>query len=429
MQPPDTLIHTKLRLPSTRASLVPRPRLAEQMAAGLRLPLTLIIAPAGSGKTTLAAGFARDCGIPAAWLALDKDDNQAGRFLRYVAAALHQAVPAVGAEAERMLAVSGQAPSEAVLTSLVNDLDDCSCEVALILDDYQFISSQAAHDQTAFLLEHCPERLHLLIASRSDPPLPLARLRARGLIAEVRGADLSFSASEAAVFLNHVMGLHLDEASVGVLNERTEGWAAGLQMAALSMHDRHDIPAFIQAFSGTNRYILDYLLEEVLAGQPQEIQDFLLHTSILERLCAPLCDRVLADLDPPPSRDSASMMDHLDRSNIFLVSLDDERRWYRYHHLFADLLHAQLQKSEGQQAVKRLHLRAAAWYEASGMIVEAVNHSLSAGEYDRAAQLVEENTTRLLAQGELNSLMSWVEMLPVEVRMARPWLCVHQAYA
>ncbi|HEY5903793.1 MAG TPA: hypothetical protein VIU39_14675, partial [Anaerolineales bacterium] len=181
--------------------------------------------------------------------------------------------------------------------------------------------------------------------------------------------------------------------------------------------------------SGTNRYILDYLLEEVLAGQPQEIQDFLLHTSILERLCAPLCDTVLADLDPPPSRDSASIMDHLDRSNIFLISLDDERRWYRYHHLFADLLHAQLQKSEGEQAVKRLHLRAAAWYEGSGMIVEAINHSLSAGEYDRAAQLVEGNTTRLLAQGELNSLMSWVEMLPVEVRMARPWLCVHQAYA
>ena len=320
---------------------------------------------------------------------------------------------------------SQQAPPDTILTSLINELDIKGKEIILVLDDYHLISSQAVQEQVFFLLEHCPNSLHLVITSRSDPPLPLARLRSRGQMVELRAEDLSFREPEAAEFLNDVMGLCLDAASVSILEQRTEGWIAGLQMAALSMRDRKDVTGFIEKFSGTNRYILDYLLEEVLASQPPEIQRFLLHTSILERLTAPLCDSVLKD---EAGEVSPSILDYLDRANLFLVPLDDERTWYRYHHLFADLLRTRLSQVYSG-LMPQLHLRAAAWLEREGMAVEAINHTLSAGQYDRAARLVEENTTRLLAQGELNALMGWIDMLPEELRLTRPWLCVHQAYA
>ncbi len=294
MQKTDLLIRTKLRLPFTRPALVSRPRLQEQIAQGLCGPLTLITAPAGFGKTTLVASCIAGCGMPVAWLSLDKDDNQAGRFLTYLIAALQAADHRIGSEAAQLMAGIQPALPEAVLTSLINDLDSANTEIALVLDDYQFISSQAVHEAVAFLLEHCPNTFHLVIATRSDPPLPLARLRARGQTVELRAADLRFTEPEAAQFLNDVMGLRLDAGSVAVLEERTEGWIAGLQMAALSMRDRKDVLGFIEGFSGTNRYILDYLLEEVLASQPPEIQHFLLYTSILERLTAPLCDALLA---------------------------------------------------------------------------------------------------------------------------------------
>src|SRR5512143_2110352 len=294
MQKADPLLHTKLRLPSIRSGLVPRPRLQDQVAQGMRGPLTVVTAPAGFGKTTVVASCVAGCGMPVAWLSLDKDDNQAGRFLKYLVAALQTADPTLGSETAQLMAGAQPAPPEAVLTHLINDLDPRDREMALVLDDYHFVSNPAVHSATAFLLEHLPSTFHLVIATRSDPPLPLARLRARGQMVELRAADLRFTAPEAAQFLNDVMGLRLDAGSVGVLEERTEGWIAGLQMAALSMRDREDISGFIEGFSGTNRYILDYLLEEVLASQSPEIQRFLLCTSILDRLAAPLCDAILA---------------------------------------------------------------------------------------------------------------------------------------
>ena len=414
MQKADPLIRTKLHLPFTRPGLVSRPRLQEQIAQGLRGPLTLITAPAGFGKTTLVASCIASCGMPVAWLSLDKDDNQAGRFLNYLVAALQEADHTIGSEAAQLLAASQQAPPEAVLTSLINDLDTAGREIVLVLDDYQFISSQAVHEEVAFLLEHCPNTFHLVIATRSDPPLPLARLRARGQTVELRAADLRFTEPEAAQFLNDVMGLHLDAGSVAVLEERTEGWIAGLQMAALSMRDREDVLGFIEGFSGTNRYILDYLLEEVLASQSPEIQRFLLYTSILERLTAPLCDAVLAN-DEGSKREgddrstvseslfvgqSASILEYLERANLFLVPLDDERIWYRYHHLFADLLRTQLQKSLGAQGVAQLHVRAAEWHEQNGSILEAIHHASMASDDERVERLIEQNYMEMMSRGE-----------------------------
>ncbi len=439
MQDSDQLIRTKLHLPFVRPGLIARPRLQEQIARGLRGPLTLITAPAGFGKTTLVASCVASSGMPVAWLSVDKNDNRAGRFVSYLVAALKAADDAIGTEALHLLAASPQASPEAVLTSLVNDLDSAGRDMALVLDDYQFISSQAVHEAVTFLLEHCPRTLHVLIATRSDPPLPLARLRARAQTVELRAADLRFTSPEVAEFLNGVMELHLDATVVAVLEERTEGWIAGLQMAALSVRDRSDVRGFIEGFSGTHRYILDYLLEEVLVVQPPQVQQFLLCTSILERLSAPLCDALLTDPEisallgrsaesSVASSTSQTMLDLLERANLFLVPLDDERAWYRYHHLFADLLRARLDQLYPGLS-RRLHARAGAWLEQAGMTVEAVNHSLWAGDYDRAARLVEENTTRLLAQGELNALMAWIEMLPADLRLRRPWLCVHQAYA
>jgi LuxR family maltose regulon positive regulatory protein len=427
----DPLIRTKLHLPFIRQGLVSRSRLQEKIAHGLRGLLTLVEAPAGFGKTTLLASCLADFGIPIAWLSLDKNDNQMGTFLSYLIAAIKKANNKIGNEASQLLAAPETAAPEIILTSLINDLDDAGGEIALVLDDYQFMSNKAVHETMTFLLEHCPNTLHLVLASRSDPPLPLARLRARGQVTELRIADLRFTQDETAQFLNGAMSLRLDHRSIAALEERTEGWIAGLQMAALSMHNRADITGFVENFSGTNRYILDYLVEEVLAKQPPEVKRFLLYTSILERLTAPLCDYIVEisehsinDMFQP----SNEVLEYLERANLFLLPLDDERQWYRYHHLFADLLHARLDQIFPGEAIQ-LHGRAAAWFAQAGLYVEAINHALAAGEYNHATTLVEENTTRLLAQGELNALMGWIEALPEKLRKARPWLCVHQAYA
>ncbi len=436
MQKVDPLIRTKLHQPYTRPGLVSRPRLQEQIAQGLSGPLTLITAPAGFGKTTLVASCVAGCGMPIAWLSLDKDDNQAGRFLKYLVAALQEAEQTIGSEAAQLVMATQPAPSEAVLTSLINDLDTADGEIALVLDDYQFISSQAVHEEVAFLLEHCPKIFHLVIASRSDPPLGLARLRARGQMVELRAADLRFTASEAAEYLNEVMGLHLDAGSVALLEERTEGWIAGLQMAALSMRDRKDVIGFIEGFSGTNRYILDYLLEEVLASQSPEIQHFLLHTSILERLTAPLCDAITEfrewkagsrDESLLSPLDSRSILEYLERANLFLVPLDDERMWYRYHHLFADLLRSQLQKSLGAQGVALLHLRAAEWYEQNGLTLEAIHHASMASDFDRVERLIEQNYFELMNRGEMSSIRFWTKKLSKELVYSRPRLCIYEA--
>ncbi|NMB89812.1 MAG: helix-turn-helix transcriptional regulator, partial [Chloroflexi bacterium] len=317
-----------------------------------------------------------------------------------------------------------QVSPEAVLASLVNDLDAAGRQVALVLDDYHFISSPAVHSAVAFLLEHCPRTFHLVIASRSDPALPMARLRARGQMVELRAADLSFTGPEAAQFLNEVMGLHLDAGAVALLEERTEGWIAGLQMAALSMRDRGDVAGFIQGFSGTNRYILDYLLEEVLASQPPEVQHFLLYTSVLKRLTAPLCDAILqGEAGPTPADETqapfvapgqaAGILDYLERANLFLVPLDDERRWYRYHHLFADLLQARLTPL-GPGLAGRLLGRAATWCDQEGYIAEAVEYALASRDVRQAGDLIARYWHLGINNGEIETVSSWLRALPEE---------------
>ncbi|HEX5809278.1 MAG TPA: LuxR C-terminal-related transcriptional regulator [Anaerolineales bacterium] len=443
MQKSDPLLHTKLHIPSIRPSLVPRPRLQEQIAQGLRGPLTLIIAPAGFGKTTLVASCLSHCEMPVAWLSLEQNDNEIGRFLNYVVAALHETDHTIGSEAAQLMAGRQPGPQEVVLISLINDIDAASGDIALVLDDYQFISNQAVHEKVTFLLAHCPPTLHIVIATRSDPPLPLARLRARGQTVELRTADLSFTEPEAAQFLNDIMGLCLDAGSISALAERTEGWIVGLQMAALSMRDRTDIPRFIEGFSGSNRYILDYLLEEVLASQPPEIQHFLLYTSILERLSAPLCDAVLVDDEhakkegddrspgsaSPLLGRSAFILEYLERANLFLVPLDDDRTWYRYHHLFADLLRAQLQRSLGAQGVAQLHVRAADWHGQNGSLVDAIHHASMASDDERVERFIEQSYMELVSRGEQSWLRFWTGTLSKELAYRRPWLCIYEAYS
>ncbi len=401
----DLLIRTKLRLPFTRLELVPRPRLQEQIAQGLQGPFTLVIAPAGFGKTTLVASCVADSGCSFAWLSLDKNDNQDGRFLNYLIAALQQADPTIGSEAAQLLTASRQLPPELVLTSLVNELDAATREIALVLDDYHTINNQSVHTAVTFLLDHAPQTLHLVIASRSDPPLPSVRLRARGQLVELRTADLSFTEAEAAQFLNHVMGLHLDAPLVTRLAEQTEGWIVGLQMAALSMRDHEDVHRFINSFSGTNRHILDYLLEEVLAREPEAVQTFLLQTAILTRLTGPLCDAVTG------TPNGQEMLKRLERRNLFVIPLDDERRWYRYHHLFADLLQARLHQS-GPERVAQLFSRAAAWCARNGQIAEAISYALAAKDYDQAAGVIARQWGQATSEGEIETVWSWLKALP-----------------
>ncbi len=442
MSKADPLIRTKLHVPFIRPGLVPRPRLQARVMEGISFPLTLVIAPAGFGKTTLVASSLAGRGMPAAWLSLDKDDNQPDRFLLYLIAALQEAVPAIGHEAARLMEGMQDLTPETLLASLINDLDAANREVVMVLDDYQFISSPAVHEQVAFLLEHCPRTFHLVIATRSDPPFPLTRWRARGQMVELRGADLSFTEPEAASFLNGAMGLRLEANAVKILEERTEGWIAGLQMAALSMRDREDVSKFIQGFSGTNRHILDYLVEEVLASQPPEIQRFLLCTSILERLNAPLCDALLAAGEKPgpnsdeerhpdlPSRSpSIPTLVYLERANLFLVPLDDERTWYRYHHLFADLLLIRLGQTYGEEHLRTLHARAARWYEGNQFPAEAIEHALAAGESDLAARVIERSAGGAWLGGGFYQVLHWIEALPKDLVRSRPWLCIWYAWS
>lgn len=435
METTDPLIRTKLRRPFIRPSLVHRPRLQEQIAQGLCGPLTLVIAPAGFGKTTLVAASLEGWRMPVAWLSLDKDDNQMGRFLTYLLAALQDIDSRIGKEAVQLMAGMQPASPQAVLTRVINDLDQTRAEMVLVLDDYQFISSTAVHQAMEFLIEHCPGTLHLLIASRSDPALPLSRLRARGQMVELRTADLRFTTREAEQFLNQVMGLSIDERSVALLEERTEGWVAGLQMAALSLREHKDAARFIQDFSGTNRHILDYLMEEVLAGQSPEIQRFLLYTSILNRLTAPLCDAILKDdmeEIPISHAPSAINLEYLGREQLFLVALDDERTWFRYHHLFQDLLKARLQQDQASK-IPFLHMRASGWLEQHGFVPEAIQHIIAAHELEQAADLIERYGPERWAEGDA-SIVQMADRLPPEMLITRPkiglyqtWLLINQA--
>ena len=429
MNKTDPLIRTKLRRPFIRPSLVQRPRLQEQIAQGLCGPLTLVTAPAGFGKTTLVAASLDGGRLPVAWLSLDKDDNQLGRFLTYLLAALQDIDPRIGKEAVQLMAGMQPASPQAVLTRVINDLDQTHAEMVLVLDDYQFISSTAVHQGMDFLIEHCPGTLHLLIASRSDPALPLSRLRARGQMVELRTADLRFTTGEAEQFLNRVMGLSIDERSVALLEERTEGWVAGLQMAALSLREHKDAARFIQDFSGTNRHILDYLMEEVLAGQSPEIQRFLLYTSILNRLTAPLCDAILKDdMEEAPlsHAPSAITLEYLGREQLFLVALDDERTWFRYHHLFQDLLKARLQQDQASK-IPFLHMRASGWLEQHGFVPEAIQQLIAAHKLEQAADLIERYGPGRWAEGDA-SVVQMADSLPPEMLITRPKIGLYQAW-
>ena len=369
--------------PGGDAVLVTRPRLSERLSRGAESALTLVSAPAGFGKTTLLAEWlaaAPADGRSVAWLSLDQRDNDPALFWTYLVAALKTATPGVGAGALSLLQPP-EPPSEAGLVTLLNDLDAISNDVVLVLDDYHVIDARDVQDGMAFLLEHLPPQIHLVIASRTDPALPLARLRGRGELVEIRAADLRFTPGEAAAYLNGVMGLVLTAADVAALEGRTEGWIAALQLAALSMQGREDVTAFIAGFAGDDRYIVDFLAEEVLQRQPEHVQHFLLQTSILDRLSGPLCDAVTGQ-DGGKAKLAA-----LEQGNLFLVPLDVRRRWYRYHQLFADVLHARL-RDEQPDDVPDLHRRASAWYEQNGEPSEAIRHALAAQDFERAADLV-----------------------------------------
>lgn len=408
------LLATKLHVPRRRRGLVARSRLSERLDRGDEAALTLISAPAGFGKTTvLTEWLAAARGRSIAWLSLDERDNDPVVFWTYLVSAVQTAVAGVGTGA--LASLQAHAPLEEVLATLLNELDGHGGDVVLVLDDYHLIGSRDVHDRLAFLLERLPPHVHLVIATRADPPLPLARLRARGELVEVRAADLRFTVEEAADYLNEAMGLGLTPDHVAALDARTEGWIAALQLAALSMQGRDDVAGFIAGFAGDDRYIVDYLAEEVLQRQPDDVRDFLLHTAVLSRLSGPLCDAVVG-------RDGGTaMLEALDRANLFLVPLDDRRTWYRYHHLFADVLQARL-LAERSELVPLLHRRAGDWLARNGEPAEAIRHALAGGDAERAADLVELAMPGAQRDRQETTLRRWLEALPSEVLRQRPVL-------
>jgi LuxR family transcriptional regulator, maltose regulon positive regulatory protein len=421
-----TILATKLYIPPPRTKVVLRSRLIERLNEGLRSghKLSLISAPAGFGKTTLVSEWVAGCERPAAWLSLDEGDNDPTRFLFYLIAALQNIAANVGAGVLSMLQSPQPPPAESILATLLNEVAIIPHNFILVLDDYHVIDSQAADRVLTFLLEHLPPQMHLVIATREDPDLPLARLRAGGQLTELRAADLRFSPSEAAEFLNQVMGLTLSAEDIEALENRTEGWIAGLQLAAISMQGHKDSASFIQSFTGSHHFVMDYLVEEVLHQQPESIQTFLLRTSILNRLCGPLCEAVLLD----PSVSGQETLDYLERANLFIVPLDNERRWYRYHHLFTDLLRQRLQRGiassteDGESRVNELHIRASQWYEDNGLALEAFQHAAAANDVARAERLMEGKGIPLHFRGGVTPLLEWLESLPTTVLNARPSL-------
>jgi LuxR family maltose regulon positive regulatory protein len=413
------LLETKLHVPRRRRGVVARPRLSERLSRGVESALTLVSAPAGFGKTTLltewlAAGPADDRSV--AWLSLDQRDNDPAVFWTYLVSALKTTLHGVG-EGALSLLHSQQPPVEAALATLLNDLDAIANDVVLVLDDYHVIDAREVHDGMAFLLEHLPPQIHLVIASRADPALQLAGLRGRGELVEIRAADLRFTPDEAAAYLNGVMGLALTAQDVATLEGRTEGWIAALQLAALSMQGRADIAAFIAGFAGDDRYIVDYLAEEVLQRQPEQVQRFLLQTSILDRLSGPLCDAVTGQ------DDGKTKLAALERGNLFLFPLDDRRQWYRYHQLFGDVLQAHL-LDEQPDDVPGLHGRASAWYEQNGEPSEAIRHALTAGDFEHAADLVELAVPAMRRGRQESVIRGWLRGLPDELVRVRPVLGV-----
>lgn len=420
----DPLVETKLLLPGPRREVVLRPRLSELLQRAAHAPVTLVSAPAGFGKTTLLASwFATRLpgpggNDPVAWVSVDERDREAASFWAYVLLALDRAVPGSGAEALTLLQ-SGQAPIETVLAGVVNEVSVRSGEVTIVLDDYHLADGVDVAAGMTFLVDHLPPQLRLVIGTRADPALPLSRLRARGELVEIRASDLRFTGEEVAGYLNDLNGLDLTAADLATLTTRTEGWVAALQLAALSLRDREDRSGFIAGFAGDDRFVVDYLADEVLGRQPDDVRRFLLDTSILDRLTGPLCDAT----SPGPGRSGRAMLEALDRENLFLVPLDDHRSWYRYHHLFGDVLRAHL-LDERPGDVPELHRRAAGWYAEAGQTEAAVRHSLAGGDVQRAADLVELAFRTLGRDRREDLLRRWAHELPGDVLRDRPVLAI-----
>ena len=428
---PAAILATKLYIPPSRQRVVLRPRLVQRLNEGLAAgnKLTLVSAPAGFGKTTLVSEWVAGCGRPVAWLSLDEGDSDPSRFLAYLIAALQTVAPGVGDGVLTVLQSPQPPPLESTLTALLNDITTIPSDVVLVLDDYHALDAKPVDDAMAFLVEHLPHTMHLVIATREDPALPLARLRARGQSTELRAADLRFTPSEAADFLNQVMGLNLTADDIAALETRTEGWIAGLQLAAISLQGREDVAGFIRSFAGSHHFVLDYLVEEVLGRQPESIQTFLLRTSILDRLCGPLCDAVMSE----SVASGQETLEYLERANLFIVPLDNERRWYRYHHLFAELLrqrlHQSLASSGGDEgrSMAEYNIRASQWYEDNALEFEAFHHAAAANDIERAERLIMSGRIPQHSRAAVTALFDWMDSLPRTALDARPWLWVGSA--
>ena len=414
----DVLLATKLHLPASRPGQVLRPRLTARLDEGLTRGLVLVCGPAGYGKTVLLADWARRGEFPAAWLSLDAGDNDPARFWRHAVAALDRARPGTGERVAPLLGPPAPTSFQGLVTALINDL--AGEEAVLVLDDYHVISAQQVHESLAFLVEHRPAGICVVLASRSDPPLGLARLRARGQLTEIRVAELRFTPAEAAELLQQAASA-LPEASVAALAARTEGWAAGLQLAGLSLRGHDDASGFVAAFTGSHRYVLDYLAEEVLERQDEQLRTFLLETSVLERLSGPLCDAVTGRTG------CQGLLERVERAGLFLVPLDDVRGWWRYHHLFADLLRGRLQAGQPARAAE-LHRNATAWYADHGLADEAIRHAVAAGEMTWAARLIEQHFDTVYSlRGEAATIHGWLAAIPADLIESRPRLLLAQA--
>jgi len=429
---PTPILATKLYVPPPRSKIVLRPRLIEQLNEGLSTGctpgVTLISASAGFGKTTLVSEWISGCGRPVVWLSLDEGDNDPSRFLSYIVAGLQTIKAEIGTGLLVALQSPQPPPPEMILTTLLNEISTISDNFILVLDDYHVIDSKPVDTALAFILEHLPPPMHLVIATREDPSLPLARLRVWGQLTELRAADLRFTPAEAAEFLNQIMGLNLSEEDIAALETRTEGWIAGLQLAALSMHGHPDATSFIKSFTGSHHFVLDYLVEEVLQRQSESVQTFLLHTSILDRMCGPLCDAILCD----SSVSGQETLVHLEHANLFIIPLDHERRWYRYHHLFAELLRQRLQQSASSgnedAGVAKLHIRASKWYEDNDLMLDAFRHASAANDIERAERLMEDKLRPIHhLPGAATAILNWLESLPKTVLDAKPALWWKQA--
>jgi LuxR family transcriptional regulator, maltose regulon positive regulatory protein len=420
----SNLLPTKLYIPQHRSNLVARKRLIEHLDTGLQGKMTLVSAPAGFGKTTLLSEWVHHLDCPVAWLSLDKNDNDLTRFLTYIIAALQGIIEDIGTDINAVLGESQSPKHEILLTKLVNEIDLFPEKLILILDDFHLIESESVHNALNFLIEYQPPTMHLVISSRSDPILPISRYRVRGELCEVRVSDLRFTYEETAAFLNDLMNFDLSPEDIASLEKRTEGWVASLQLAALSMRGRDDWTEFITAFSGSHRYVIDYLADEIMSRQPDEVQMFLSRTSILERFCAPLCDAVVKEEMYGDTR----IMDYLERFNLFLVPLDDHRVWYRFHHLFADFLRLHLHEEEPER-IPELHRRASQWFEVEGLMDDAIRHALAGRDLERAARLVESIAGSLVVRRSSKALLNWVNQLPPEICQNSPMLCIWHAWA